>query len=164
MVKTLAVQEDMVLSTLVSWVHQVSGAGWGHSFGCVVHQQTLIQVGSSLSAQCPVNLEVWGRSPRTHTRLTDPLVGCHWWPPLIPEALAKKEPLGNHKDRTLKVVLGHPASDLPAEWGHSQSQRLAALPKSLGVTVAISLPQGSGWPRCQAFHMGSIPSSPGGHG
>lgn len=75
-------------------MYQVSGAGWGHSFGCVVHQQTLIQLGSSLSAQCPVNLEVWGRSPRTHTRLTDPLVGCHWWPPLIPEALCKEGTTG----------------------------------------------------------------------
>lgn len=126
MVRTLANCENTVLGTLVSWVRQVSGAGWGLSFGCVAHQQTLIQAGSSLSAECPVNPEVWGGSPRTHIRLTDPLAGHHWWPPLIPEALARKEPLGNTKTGP-KAVLNY------VTWAWLRPTRPVTSPSFLGL-------------------------------
>ena len=83
--------------------------GWAGPFlwPCSPHQQTLIQLRSSHTAEFPVNLEVWCGSSRTHTRLTDLLVGGHWWPPLIPEALGEKEQSGNHKERPLQVVLNY---------------------------------------------------------
>lgn len=131
-------------------MRQVSGAGWGLSFGCVAHQQILNQAGSSLSAECPVNPEVWGGSPRTHTRLTDLLAGCHWWPPLIPEALARKEPLGNHKDRTqgcaqlcdLSMALSNQTSHLPCFLGSGVPSLL--VPKCVSKPTKTKLSSGTG--------------------
>lgn len=45
--------------------------------------------------------------PPNPTRITDPLGGGYQWPPPIPEAFAKKEWSGNHKDGPLRAVLSY---------------------------------------------------------
>ena len=120
------------------------------SFGCVVHQQTLIQAGSSLSAECPVNPEVWGRSLRTHTRLTDPLVGCHWWPPdsggsckegTIGEP-QRQDPEGCAQLCDLSMALSDQTSHLPFFLGYGVPSLLA--PKCVSKSTKTKLSSGTG--------------------